>query len=414
MIHSTHASYRIAVLTMLLLGAAGFPTSAQDNGRPLTLKIGPGTELTPRARVQLDRVDGELQDEDAVREGVDLARRRVGVEGVLLGRVEFQVERELAGNGKWQDVFADYRALAALRVQGGHFKLPFSLDENTSPTNLDFVYRSLGAMTLSPGRDLGVMLHGRLLKRIVRYEGGLFDHDGRGARTSNPDLVFGGRTTAFRLRISPFAPQRKAPANLDDLHVGVAWTDSDVPEGLAGLRGRTVLHASLFTSPYPVNGARNRVGVEARWRPGPASVTSEFMRVTTERRGESVEDADLAPLVATAWYVSGTWSLTGGRKARGLANPARPLFRGGIGNIELAARVEAIAFDSAGTGEVPSTSPRAEVIPRVGDRAFTAGVNWYLNRWIKLQANVVRERLDGTSRTNAAVWSRLFRVQFEL
>ena len=189
MIHSTYAVHRIAVLTMLLLGAAGFPTFAQDNGHPLTFKLGRGTELTPRARVQLDRVNGELRDEDQLREGMDLARRRVGVEGVLLGRVEFQVERELVGDGKWQDVFADYRALAALQVQGGHFKLPFSLDENTSPTNLDFVYRSLGAMTLAPGRDLGVMLHGRLLKRIVRYEGGLFDHDGRGLSRTGSQAI---------------------------------------------------------------------------------------------------------------------------------------------------------------------------------------------------------------------------------
>jgi hypothetical protein len=40
--------------------------------------------------------------------------------------------------------------------------LPSSLDENTSPTNLDFVYRSLAANQLPPGRDRGVMVHGRL------------------------------------------------------------------------------------------------------------------------------------------------------------------------------------------------------------------------------------------------------------
>ena len=62
------------------------------------------------------------------------------------------------------------------------------------------------------------------------------------------------------------------------------------------------------------------------------------MRVTTERRGQSVEDTDLSPLLATGWYVSGTWAITGENKADGLNKPRRPFLRGGLGAFEVARR----------------------------------------------------------------------------
>lgn len=62
------------------------------------------------------------------------------------------------------------------------------------------------------------------------------------------------------------------------------------------------------------------------------------MRVTDERRGQSVDDTDLSPAVAAGWYVSGTWAVTGEAKAKGLDAPPRPFFRGGPGVIEVAAR----------------------------------------------------------------------------
>jgi phosphate-selective porin OprO/OprP len=167
-----------------------------------------------------------------------------------------------------------------------------------------------------------------------------------------------------------------------------------------------------------VNGARRRLGAELRWRPGPFSVEAEYMRVDTERLGQSVDDGDLSPLVATGWYVSGTWALTGERKSRGLDEPRRPLFRGGFGALELALRTESLAFRSGTGDEPPSSSPRAEVIRGNQDRADTAGLNWYLNRWIKVQGNVVRERLSdpalGPLPARAAFWSRVLRLQLTL
>ena len=142
------------------------------------------------------------------------------------------------------------------------------------------------------------------------------------------------------------------------------------------------------------------------------------MRVTSERRGQSVEDTDLSPLVATGWYVSGTWAVTGENKADGLEAPRRPLHRGGPGAVELAFRVENLGCGSVADNDVPSMSPRADVVLGNSDRAITFGVNWYLNRWIKIQANLIQETLSdpatGPLPSQPSFRSTVLRFQFRL
>ena len=64
---------------------------------------------------------------------------------------DYQAEYEL-GAHEWRDLYLDYRQFKAVQVRGGAFKLPFGLEENTSPTNLDFVYRTRISARLAPGR----------------------------------------------------------------------------------------------------------------------------------------------------------------------------------------------------------------------------------------------------------------------
>ena len=412
------------VSTVLAIGGAALPVAAQQTPAPQptfrwddhpSIRLGKGTHIDFRARFQADlrRSDAPLTDEGTP--DFDIARRRVGVEGEIKNVVEFQVERELVTEDGWRDVFANYKQFDAVQVRGGKFKLPFSLDENTSPTNLDFIYRSRAATFLAPGRDRGVMVHGRIAKRILRYELGLFDHDGRNARTRDPERVSGGQTIAGRIRVEPF---RRSKTVMRELEAGIAFTGSDVEEGFPALRGRTALDAAFFKPDFPVSGRRRRVGVEAQWRPGPFSLKSEFIRVSDERRALSVEDTDLSPLISNGWYVSGTWAITGEKKASGLDTPRKPILRGGFGAVEVAARVERLAFRSDAAGQAPSTSPRADVILGNGDRVLTFGANWYLNRWLKVQGNVIRESIDdpaqGPLPAQKVFWSRVLRLQLSI
>jgi hypothetical protein len=267
--------------------------------------------------------------------------------------------------------------------------------------------------TLAPARDIGVTLHGRFNQRAVGYDVGVFRNDGEAARFDfNPG---GGQTVAARVAGRPLR-LTAATGSTREMEVAVAVTASEVPDGLNSLRGRTVFREQFFAPVY-VNGRRIRLGFDADWRPGPFSLKAEFIRVTDERKNQGIFDDDLPVLVSRGWYVSGTWVITGESKFDGIA-PRRPLFQGGAGGIELAARVEQLGFGSALDGEPELPTPRAPNLREAGLRGWTLGVNWYVNRWTKIQLNGIREQFDDPDRSPVAgrdaFWTRVVRLQFVL
>ena len=356
------------------------------------IQLGKGSKIEFRARFAGDVTDSEASTtESGERSDIDLGTKRIGISGEIKNAFEYQIEAELDGDDPWRDVYGDFKYFPFARVRGGQFKVPFSLDENTGASRLDFMFRSLAATHLAPGRDRGGMVHGRVIKQKLRYEVGLFEHDGKNARTNNPDKVFGDQMIAARVSAEPFRNTKDA---VGDLSFGVAFAHSDVPEGIPGLRGQTVLGQNFFSgADYPVSGPRKRLGVEMEFLPGPASIKAEWMRVDTERRGLSVEETDLSPLIGEGWYVSGTYTITGEKKSR-VQRPKNPLFQGGFGAVEVGARIESLRFRSGASGEEGSTSPRADVIVGNRNQVATFGVNWYVNRFFKIQANFIREKLD--------------------
>jgi phosphate-selective porin len=133
-------------------------------------------------------------------------------------------------------------------------------------------------------------------------------------------------------------------------------------------------------------------------------MTSEYMRLADQRLGQSVEDTDLSPLVATGWYVSGVWKVLKRDKS----------WRGGL---ELAARIEKLSFGSASLDSRASLSPRADIVLGNRNTALTLGANWSLKRWFRIQANLIREVTERPSddpSSRAAFWSRALRFQLVL
>lgn len=360
----------------------------------------------------------------------DLHRNRIGLQGNLFKRIEFEIERELtekelsekdllAGltpQSQWKDVNVNISYINNAQIQIGKFKIPFGLDELTGVTHNDFVYRSLGASYLTPARDIGGMVHGRFFKRGLNYWAGVFRHDGDNARSKK--ILGGGTTFAARLTGTPF--RRVALPGLVPVEVGSAFTVSTLSDDAFrpnGLRGRTVLTQDTFNTPVYVKGQRRRWEADIDWTLGPASARAEYTIVRDDRLGQGLGDNDLPDARARAWYVSGTWLLTGDDKARPV-KPANDFLRGGVGAVELAARYERLWFDSVGGTDDPFRNPRAENILPSGDRVLTLGVNWTLNRFTKLQFNGIREHVEDPDRNpvpnGAAFWSRVFRLQFVL
>jgi phosphate-selective porin OprO/OprP len=360
----------------------------------------------------------------------ELHRSRFGIKGSVFTHIEYEVEREftekeltekdiasgVTPQSKWKDVNVNLTYAKNAQVQIGKFKIPFGLDELTGVTQNDYIYRSLGANYLAPARDIGAVVHGRFFKRGLSYWGGLFKHDGDNARSKK--IQGGDATFAARVTSAPF--RRLASSPVGGMELGTAYTESALSDDSFrpnGLRGRTIVTQDTFNEPVYAKGRRRRWEADVDWTAGPASVRAEFTLVRDNRDGQGIANSDLADARARAWYVSGTWVLTGEDKKRPI-KAAAPLLQGGMGAVELAARYERIWFDSVSPVEPPFRNSRAETIFPEGEKALTLGVNWTLNRFAKMLINAIREQVEDRERNpvpnGAAFWSAVVRFQFVL
>ncbi len=367
-----------------------------------SVRFGGGSRIDFMARVQTDY----LVKSDAEAEGLtsgdrlSVRRRRVGIEGELFNRIEFQVDGAIGASQPWRDVYADFRVHRALQIRGGRFKVPFSHEQLISSANLDFLERAAAVSDLSPSRDIGVMVHGRVANRMLKYEVGLFENDAvaRLWTAGSP------RTVAGRITVAPLTEGKTRGS--DAFEISAAVVRSDLPEGRSGLTDQLVIGEEVFRAMF-VNGSRTRVGGSVAFRSRRADITGELIRSMDTRRGQAIDDGDLSDLIYTGGYVSGLWHIVPGRGRRRGPSPVRAL--------DIGARFDRLTFGSGNQDDEAFLNPRADHVATIGKNTWTLGVNWHLNRWMKVQANTIREQLvDPLSLlplSAAPVWTTILRFQ---
>jgi phosphate-selective porin len=387
------------------------------NDRP-SIIFGEDVFVSLRTRLVFDfrGFDPDLE-EDTYR--LDVAR--LGAKGDLTRHLDFEIEREIDSDGQWQDwkdVYLNWGTFDAFAVRGGRFKIPFGLEQNFGRTEIDFVYRSRASTQLTPARDKGVMVHGRVFGRGLTYEAGVFNTDGDIGKLEEPQFTPGaeddlGPTYSGRVTAAVLRRVVGAEAPLRSLRLGAAYTNGNLPEGLNSLRGESPYGYDYFEPVY-VNGRRQRVGLELDWTPGPYGVRAEWIQTREDRRGQGIGNTDLSDFVGTGWYVSGTWIVTGQDKDDSISMK-RSVLHGGPGAIELAARYEELAFGSASHEGDPLRNPRADHLLENRDRIMTAGVNWYVMPHVKVVANAIHESFTDEERTpltgETSFWSGVLRLQ---
>ena len=365
-------------------------------------------------------------------ETCNLSGFRFAVEGRVTQDFEFEIERETKNeaaewlrlstnetHATWRDVFGNFRHYRRLQFRFGQFKIPFGMDQQQGPAHRDFVFRSLIGQFLAPGRDLGGMLHGRVFEHRVQYEVGLFAGDGWRAHLKDYSRS-GERAIAGRLAAAPleFVAIPRFLKPLRGTELGIAVVQNPITEGLRSLRGRTWVDTHNYFDRINVRGHRLRLGTELNFANGPFSVKGEIIRVSDQRLGQGLRGQDLPDLISRGWYLAGTWLLTGEKKVN-VIKPKRDFITGrGLGAVEFAARYEQIRFGSAEHPGLPSRSSRAANIYSESERVATFGVNWFLNRFMRIQYNAIREVIEDVQ--NAPIpgvgtyWSRYVRMQFVL
>ncbi|HEX8028478.1 MAG TPA: porin [Vicinamibacterales bacterium] len=412
------------VVVSILCAFAAVRAIAQDkrgfvwNDRP-SIVFGDDINVDLKGRAL---VEWRWFDPDIGEDTFHLRTARVGLKGELTKHFEWEIEREVTESevgkvefGEWKDVYVRWKTFDAFSVTGGRFKVPFGLEQTTGISDLDFAYRALGSTAIAPGRDTGVMASGALGR--LGYEVGVFDDDGDIAESNEPQFVaegedlegvgpsFAVRVTGDLLRLLPVGRLRNA-------NLGVAYTTSDVPEGLNSLRGESVWGSDFFERVY-VKGRRQRLGAQFDWTPGPTGLKAEWLQSREERREQSNRNEDLSDLVGSAWYVAGTWFITGEDKDNNI-NPRRPLLEGGPGAIEVAVRYEELGYESDNKSGPAFTNPRADNQVPNRDKVWTFGVNWITSKWTRVVVNAIHESFEDANRAplsgTADYWSSVVRL----
>jgi hypothetical protein len=411
-----HAALRSFGAVAAVLLALSLPASAQQStGKPKdesgvrwddgSILVGDSVRIDPKARVQGDVL--LWNDLGPIDDRFSWGSRRIGVDGELFNRVQFQVERAFQDDDDddtpWRDVFVDVRLNRAFQVRGGRFKLPFSLERNTSRDDLDFIQRATAVRALSPARDTGVMVHGRVADRVVAYEVGVFQHADGFELTDDPNSWSAlGATLAGRVTVSPIRDRDDGPTR--DLEFGVALVRNTMPEGLNSVVGR-LFDNDRFTERMYVNGQRTRLGAEALWRGRRVTLKGELLQLTDQRLGQAVTDADLSDLVLRGAYLTGIVRVFGAPGRRGQA-------------VDVAARIDRLTFGSANQADEPFTNPRAETVAPLAKNTVTFGGTWQLHRWVRIQGNLIRENLVDSlgvrEVTTEPRWTAVMRFQFAL
>jgi len=259
---------------------------------------------------------------------------------------------------------------------------------------------------LGADRDWGGMIHGTLAK--LKYQVGVFAGDGSG-KTSRSESIGAGRLTytlAKGLVLGASYMQGKVVPN-------VSLDPTQEPDA-KGLHGQTPVGWTFWRRPH-VDGTRRRMGIEASFTRGPFRLIGEAAEGREQRLGQGSVKQDLPDSYGRAWYLTASYLVTGQKKVSRI-RPERGHFYGGIGAIELAARVERLNFDDVGadTG-FAGYGNRARNIAPTADWVLSLGINWFVTDFLKFQADAYQDHFNDLLITpnppQTSYWSLVGRIQ---
>jgi phosphate-selective porin OprO/OprP len=271
----------------------------------------------------------------------------------------------------------------AFTVRAGKFKSPIGLERLRSATDITFAERGFPS-NLAPNRDIGLQIAGDISGGVLSYQAGVFDG---AADLGNLDADLGdSKDLVARLFVQPFGR-----GTLQGSGFGVAGSTgneqgSATATGLPGYRTpsqQTFFRYRTGTTPGSTAlaaGRRSRLYPQAFLAAGSLGILGEY---AVSRQYVTLAGTTVG-LEHHAWQASGSYFLTGERAGFRSPTPRKPfdLKAGTFGALELAARYGEIDIDADAFPHFADPAGSAR-----GAKGFGLGINWYLNKAIKLLVN---------------------------
>jgi phosphate-selective porin OprO and OprP len=283
------------------------------------------------------------------------------------------------------DAYLQYNHFKKFKVRAGKFKSPIGLERLQEDDNTTFVERGFPTL-LVPSRDIGFQVGGDIIDQRVNYAVGVFN--GVPDNSLSDAAVSDHRDYAARLFLTPFAPDDKNI--LRGLAFGVGASSGSV-DGLTLPSYKSFGQNSFitFASGVTSDGHRDRLAPQGYYYLGPFGLYSEY-GVNEEDFQKGVVRHELA---LRAWQVAASYILTGERKVFGNLAPRRNFdpSNHGWGAVELAVRTGEFSVDHGLYNygfATESTSARIA-------KEWVGGVNWYLNRMVRISADYAVTSFEG-------------------
>jgi phosphate-selective porin OprO and OprP len=418
---TTHTS-RAPVLLLALSILARLAGAAEPAAEPTATPTPTPTPVkqTPARTFSIQSADGDFRmrvggymqgdarfyadDAATVAPDTFLMRRAYLILQGDLGRlVSFYVSPDFGdGKASLEDGYADLKFSSSARLRVGKMKSPFGLEHLQSSMSLLFVERFLPT-SLSPNRDVGVLLTGDLASAVLNYSAGVLNGAPDGASVDR-DAAGDGKEAVGRLFVRPFQKRKGAL----DLGFGLAATFGSHDGALATYKSPGQQPIFSYATGVIAEGDRWRIAPQGYAYYRTVGLMAEWTRSAHDLR------KDQATLTARhdAWGVSASWVITGGKPSYASFKPQRSFDprAHAWGALELAARYGKLKLDDRVFAA--SLADRAKSVREAA--AVGLGLNWIVTENLKYQVNFERTKFKDGATAGSRKSENVFLVRAQL
>ncbi|MBO0700170.1 MAG: hypothetical protein J2P46_17355 [Zavarzinella sp.] len=312
-------------------------------------------------------------------------RARLGIEATVARYYEFRLLPDFGqGQARIQDSYINIHYWDEGQFEAGKFKQPFSYEQLIQDRFVPTMERSL-IDQLVPARDVGLMVHGQnVFDGRLDYGASVYGGVINGDQDTDRNKEVAGRVAVRPLR------GWGLPDWAEPLQIGIAGTYGTDRGVLAPTTLRTPANIPWFqfASGVHPDGQRTRWSPEVAYIYGPVGLAAQYYEEDQELRQNT---SRVVTVSYRGGYVLATCLLTGEERTT-FSQPIAPLLPFdpvdgcfGPGAWELVARVSCLSVDA----DDPRGLVRLVDPTRSATRAteLTAGFNWYLNAWVRMQCN---------------------------
>lgn len=331
---------------------------------------------------------------------LSIRRARIRFEGIYRNFFSFRVMPNFAGSKiDFQDAYVNFLIDKQFQIRVGKYKSPIGLERLQNPTNNTFIELGFPTM-LVPNRDLGLMVHGKLVEQI-EYQLGLFNGVTDGGNTDKEED--NSKDFVIRIFASPF--KSLSIPFINNLCVGTA----------ASFENKYASISNPRLPKFSTSGNQTFIKYKSDGTAaGTAFASGKHIRFVPQvylyegRFGFMFEYAAVKEnisLVNTNYEIQNksfqtfvSFMITDDKASYGKVKPKNEidLTNGMLGAIEAAIRYMKLDADDIAVNYLFDKKYKTK-----SAKAITFGLNWYLNEYYRISFNYEKTDFDTVGTTTS-------------